>query len=119
MPVSRSVRVLLVLVLAAGAMLFGSVQPGLADPNLDQDPIPRHRHFVQTTSGTLVEVGPRVCDDPSLQDAFNQFHSNVHHALSPISPPGTQPGPGPEHGALGLHNGFGADLTFRPCSFVP
>ncbi len=119
MPVSRFIRGLFILVLAAGTLLFGSVQPGLADPNLDLDPIPRHRHFVALPSGELVQVGPRVCDDPSLQDAFNQFHSNVHHALSPISPPGAEPGPGPEHGAPGLHNGFGADLTSRSCSFVP
>jgi hypothetical protein len=115
MPVSRSIRVLFILLLAAGGLLFGSVQPGLADPNLDSDPIPPHRHFVQSPLGELVEVGPRVCDDPALQHAFNQFHSNVHHALSPISPPGTQPGPGSENGAPGLHNGFGADLTFRSC----
>jgi hypothetical protein len=103
------------LVIAGGALLFGGVQPGLADPNLDADPIPPHRHFVQQPSGELVEVGPRLCDDPSLQHAFNQFHSNVHHALSPISPPGTEPGPGPVNGAPGLHNGFGADLAFTRC----
>ncbi len=119
MPASRSLRMLLMLAFAAGAVLLGGVRPGLADPNLDLDPIPPHRHFVRTPSGTLVEVGPRVCDDPSLQDAFNQFHSNVHHALSPVSPPDAEPGPGPENGAPGLHNGVGADLTFRPCSFVP
>ena len=119
MPVSRSVRAALMLVLAAGALLLGGVRPGLADPNLDLDPIPPHRHFMQTPSGQLVEVGPRVCDDPSLQHAFNLFHSNVHHALSPISPPSTEPGPGPVFGAPGVHNGFGSDLAFGPCSFVP
>ena len=112
---SRSVRALLMLVLAAGALLLGGVRSGLADPNLDADPIPPHRHFVASPSGTLVEVGPRVCDDPSLQHAFNQFHSNVHHVLSPVSPPGTLPGSGPTNGAPGLHNGFGADLTFTGC----
>lgn len=114
---SRTARAVL-LVGAAGALLVGDIRPGLADPNLDLDPIPPHRHFIQTPAGMLVEVGPRVCDDPSLQDAFNQFHSNVHHALSPVSPPGTKPGPGPLNGAPGLHNGFGAELTFRSCSFV-
>ena len=115
MPTSRSVRALLMLALAVGALLLGGVRTGLADPNLDADPIPPHRHFVERPSGELVEVGPRLCDDPSLQHAFNQFHSNVHHALSPISPPGTEPGPGPTDGAAGLHNGFGADLTFTGC----
>ena len=116
---SRPVRAALLLGLAAGALLVGGARPGLADPNLNLDPIPPHRHFIQTPAGALVEVGPRVCDVPSRQAAFNQVHSNVHHALSPVSPPGTEPGPGPLNGAPGLHNGFGAELTFRPCSFVP
>ena len=100
MPAPRSGRALLVL--------------GLADPYLDADPIPPDRHSVQRPSGAFAEAGPRLCDDPSLQHAFNQFHSNVHHALS-LNPPGTEPGPGPEDGAPGLHNGFGAELTFRGC----
>jgi hypothetical protein len=59
-------------------------------------------------SGALAEVGPRVCDNPSLQQAFNQFHVNVHNAAL---------GQGPA--APGLHNGFGADLEVHGCSFVP
>ncbi len=112
-------RTLLILALVVGALLFVSAPLVGADPNLDQDPIPPHRHFIQTPTGELVEVGPRLCDDPSLQHAFNQFHSNVHHALSPRSPEGAVPGPGPVEGAPGLDNELGADLTFRGCSFVP
>ena len=111
----QSPRTLIVVGLTVIALTLVTLQSGLADPNLDADPIPPHRHFIESPSGKLIEVGPRLCDDPSLQHAFNQFHSNVHHALSPISPPGTEPGPGPEDGAEGLHNGYGAELTFTGC----
>jgi hypothetical protein len=114
MTLYRTIRALTVLLIAAGVLTLG-LQASLADPNLDADPIPPHRHFIETKAGKLIEVGPRLCDDPSLQHAFNEFHSNVHHALSPISPPGTEPGPGPVNGAPGLHNGYGADITSRPC----
>ncbi len=96
--------------LAFGLTLLGtSALPALADTNLPD--IPAHRHFIQTPTGQLVEVGPRLCDDPSLQQAFNEFHSNVHHAVS-----GSQ---GPATSAPGLHNGMGADLVAKPCSFHP
>jgi len=42
-----------------------------------------HHHYVNA-DGTLVEVGPAVCEMPSLQHAFNQFHANVH-----VGTPGT------------------------------
>ncbi|MDP9357799.1 MAG: hypothetical protein M3R02_21425 [Chloroflexota bacterium] len=45
----------------------------------------------------MVEVGPRVCDNPALQHAFNQFHFNVHA------------------GAAGLNNGHGAEITATSC----
>lgn len=99
-------RKMLIATLVAAAALGMTAIAG-ADPNLPN--IPPHRHFVQTSQG-LVQVGPRVCDDASLQRAFNQFHSNVHHAV-----PGS---PGPEESAPGLHNSSGADLTARMCSFV-
>lgn len=73
-----------------------------ADPDLTN--IPRHRHFVETSSG-LVEVGPRLCDDPKLQRAFNQFHNNIH-AVS-----GSGIGPA----APGLHNLVGAEVRFSAC----
>ena len=73
-----------------------------ADPDLTN--IPRHRHFVETSSG-LVEVGPRLCDNPKLQRAFNQFHNNIH-AVS-----GSGIGPA----APGLHNLVGAEVRFSAC----
>lgn len=39
--------------------------------------VPPHHHYVNV-DGTLVEVGPAVCEMPSLQHAFNQFHANIH-----------------------------------------
>ena len=83
----------------AGAALLGTALPTLADPPLPND-IPPHRHFIVTPDGRRIEVGPRVCDDPSLQQAFNQFHINLHRPA-----PGSQ---GPQ--APGLHNGVGAEL---------
>ena len=108
-------RTLLALVLLVAALLLGGTRLVGADPNLDADPIPPHRHFLTLPSGKLVAIGPQICENPSLQHAFNQFHANVHHALSPISPPGTEPGPGPVEGAPGLDNGHGADITFGRC----
>ena len=40
--------------------------------------VPKHRHWQMQPNGTEVQVGPRLCDDPSLQQAFNQFHFNNH-----------------------------------------
>ena len=106
-------RTLIVLTMA-GAVLVSGASLAIADPNVPN--IPPHRHFIQTPEGNLVQVGPRVCDDPSLQQAFKQFHINVHaSATSPTTPIDTL---GPEHGAPGLHNGEGAELAIRPCSFT-
>ena len=85
----------------AASLLF--VATGRADPNLSN--VPKHRHYVKTESGELVEVGPRVCDNPDLQRAFNQFHNNIHSAS------GSAIGPA----APGLHNFTGAELRFGPC----
>ena len=99
----------------ATAVLIAAPTLALADPDLPN--IPAHRHFVQAPSGKLVQVGPRVCDDPSLQHAFNEFHVNVHSSsTSPTTPIDTL---GPQHGARGLHNFHGAELMPRPCSFNP
>lgn len=103
---------LFVLFLGIGVLLIAST--ALADPNLTD--VPAHRHFVETPSGKLVQVGPKVCDDASLQAAFNQFHYNVHHSFS--SPTTSVPTLGPQDGAPGLHNSQGADLTVRGCSFA-
>jgi hypothetical protein len=98
-----SVRKLLSPALAAGAVLLATAVPGFADPNLPN--ISPHRHFVTAPTGEVVEVGPRLCDDPSLQEAFNQFHVNVHRVA-----PGSQ---GPA--APGLHNFQGAELVVTGC----
>jgi hypothetical protein len=54
-----------------------------------------HKHFVQKADGTLVEVGPRVCDEGEESPrwgAFLQFHSNLHThtnmngAIGPVAP---------------------------------
>jgi hypothetical protein len=74
----------------------------LADPNLSD--IPHHRHWIQTPDG-LVQVGPLVCDNPDLQEAFNQFHNNLHIAT------GSSIGPA----APGLHNFTGAELLASGC----
>ena len=102
----------LLLTLAIASVALGTfVGPGFADPNIPN--IAPHRHFIETPGGKLVEVGPRICSDPSLQQAFNQFHINVHgSATSPTTPIETL---GPQHGAPGLHNTEGANLTIRLC----
>ena len=85
------------------AAVFVIVATSRADPNLTN--VPKHRHFIKTATGDLVEVGPRVCDDPNLQKAFNQFHNNVHA----VPPDGIGPF------AKGLHNGIGAEIAARGC----
>ena len=93
-------RVPVLLLFVTAAMVFGSGQPAVADPDLPD--IPKHRHYVVKENGTRVEVGPRVCENPSLQGAFNQFHSNVHvHVAN---------SPGPVPSAPGLHNGEGPEI---------
>jgi hypothetical protein len=98
------VKEMLVVALVA---ILGTAAVAFADPNLPD--IMPHRHFVQNPSGQLVQVGPNVCDNPSLQHAFNEFHSNVHKAV-----PGS---PGPDQPAPGLHNFKGGEVIPKPCSF--
>ena len=92
----------LVSLLAVGATaLFMFAGASFADPNLAD--VPKHRHFVETPTGELIPVGPQVCANADLQDAFNQFHYNVHHTNAPSL--------GPQNGAPGLHNHVGAEVT--------
>ena len=58
----------------------------------------------------LVEVGPRLCDNPTVREAFNQFQSSVHRPV--------QGSPGPESGAPGLQDHNDPNITVCPCSFV-
>ena len=96
-------RMSLVPIGLAGALLLATALTSSADPNLPN--IPAHRHYVRTPNGDLVQVGPRLCDNPDLQQAFNEFHANLHTvvqgAIGPVAP--------------GLHNGIGAELQAGPC----
>jgi hypothetical protein len=89
------------------AAIVVAVATSRADPELPN--VPAHRHYIKTATGELVEVGPRVCDDPSLQRAFNQFHNNIHIAT------GSSIGPA----APGLHNFKGADISAGGCDSHP
>ena len=84
----NAVRALSIAALLAGALLISSVSSTAADPGLD--PVRPHRHFVELADGTRIEVGPRVCDNPAVQQAFNQFHNNLHRlepgAIGPLAP---------------------------------
>jgi hypothetical protein len=97
------------LLLMAGALL---VIPSIGGADPDLTNVAPHRHFIETPTGQLTAVGPDLCDnlgDPGIQQAFNQFHNNLHIATaSSIGP-----------AAPGLHNGQGGELVARPCSFVP
>ena len=95
-------KLALVMVAGIAATVF-AVRTSRADPNLTN--IPRHRHYIATPSGSLVEVGPNVCDNPKLQNAFNQFHNNIHV----VSAAGIGPA------APGLHNLQGADVKVGGC----
>lgn len=98
------------LIFAAVALAFLiPVATAVADPNLPK--VPLHRHFVVTPAGDRVEVGPRACDDASLQDAFNQFHNNVHR---PFRVPADEV-LGPDQGAPGLNDDRGGELTATAC----
>lgn len=101
---AAGIRRLLILTLAA---TIGATAVAVADPDLPN--IGAHRHFLQTPDG-LVQVGPRVCDEPAVQRAFNQYHSNAHVAVAGS--------PGPQQAAPGLHDGRGADIVSKPCSFT-
>ena len=89
---------------------------GLADPSsLFVAQVPPHRHFIQTPSGGLSAVGPQICEHPELEQAFLQFHHNVHHSFVPGY--GTVHTLGPQDGAPGLNPSKtqGAEITARLC----
>jgi hypothetical protein len=82
--------------------------PSLADPPSILNDIGRHQHYLVTPDGDWVPIGPDFCDNPDLQDAFNQFHYNIHHNSG-------APTKGPQGGAPGLHDGEGADMAASLC----
>jgi len=88
---------------ASVAAVLITVATSRADPKLPN--IPKHRHYVKQTDGTLVEVGPRLCDNPQVQRAFNEFHNNIHMV--------TADGIGPV--APGLHNFSGPEISAGKC----
>lgn len=91
----------------AATALLAFVATSLADPPSTLISPPNHRHFVVTPDGPI-PVGPQICQDANLQQAFNEFHYNVHHSEVPGI--GDIPTLGPQDGAPGLHNGQGAEI---------
>jgi hypothetical protein len=100
-----------VLLVSAIGFLAG---PSSADPNLVD--VPAHRHW-QGDPANGVQIGPRLCDNPKLQKAFNQFHFNIHHSFIPVSAGGpAETGGvidslGPQDGAPGLNNDHGGEIN--------
>jgi hypothetical protein len=102
-------RYLLTACAIAALALFAFAGGGLADPPGMLVQVPPHQHFVLTPTGEMVAVGPQICDHPNLQQAFNEFHFNVHHSFLPgIGEIHTL---GPQNGAPGLTNDVGAELV--------
>lgn len=92
----------------ASVALLAFVGVGLADPAETLISPPNHRHFVVSSTGELIPVGPQICQNADLQGAFNQFHYNIHHSEVPGI--GDIPTLGPQDGAPGLHNGRGGEV---------
>ena len=88
-------------VLLSAGSIFADPPGTLIDP-------PFHRHFLVLPDGTMEPIGPNLCEHPELQQAFNEFHYNVHHSELPGQ--GHIPTLGPQGGAPGLHNGQGAEI---------
>jgi hypothetical protein len=105
----------LILGLVSIAVLLGVMAgTSLADPDLTN--VPLHRHWLGDPANG-VQIGPRVCDNPNLQKAFNQFHHNVHHSVIPgIGPVDSL---GPQDGAPGLNNDQGGEIVPTPGCGLP
>ena len=106
MPKTRFMFALLVVTAAFVLLAFAS--PTLADPPNTLISPPNHRHFIVTPDGDLISVGPQICGNSAMQQAFNEFHYNIHHSEVPGI--GDIPTLGPQDGAPGLHNGRGAEV---------
>lgn len=117
-----TVRKLVVLLATSVALIGTIVGVAVADPGLEPAPtFAPHRHFIEKANGTLLEVGPRVCEkgaDSPNWGAFLQFHSN-HHSHGRLvnlddGAAGGLPGPqGPI--APGINDGNGPKLAFSGC----
>ena len=90
------------LLIATLIAAFAAMTAAMATADPNPAFVPPHRHFVQNPDGSLSEVGPRVCDNPSpgVMKAFLQFHANIHNASAGNNGPA----------APGLHNEKGAEL---------
>jgi hypothetical protein len=100
----RLVIALLGLAVLVGVPVFLGIMAtaGHADPNLPN--VAPHRHWING-----VQVGPDICDNPGnagIQQAFNEFHNNLHIATAASIGPA----------APGLHNGIGGEIKPTPCS---
>jgi len=92
-------------VICTAVLLGVAVSSGRADPNLPN--VPPHQHWING-----VKVGPDICDnpgDPGIQQAFNEFHNNLHVATAASIGPA----------APGLHNGKGGEIVGLPCGVTP
>jgi hypothetical protein len=99
---------------AASVIALAPAGAALADPPGTLINAPNHRHFIVTPDGDLVPIGPDICANPDLQQAFNEFHYNIHHSEVPGT--GHVDTLGPQDGAPGLHDDLGADMTaMRGC----
>ena len=92
----------------ASVIALVPASPSLADPPTMLNDIPRHQHYLEAANGKLLPIGPDFCGNPDLQDAFNQFHYNIHHNSGAETL-------GPQGGAPGLHDEQAADMTAGPC----
>jgi hypothetical protein len=102
--------------LLVGAAVLGTVAlaggVAMADPPGSLPNPPNHRHFIVTPDGDMVPVGPEICGHPEMQQAFNEFHYNIHHSGAPGI--GNVDTLGPQDGAPGLHNGHGGEIVGVP-----
>ena len=96
---------------AASVIALVPASASLADPGLPD--VRAHQHYLVTPTGDRVPIGPNLCANPDLQDAFNQFHFNIHGSLT--SPTTSIPTLGPQHGAPGLDDDQGGELGISGC----
>jgi hypothetical protein len=91
--------------------------PGSADPNLPTVPV--HRHWLGDPSlGGAHQIGPDICKNTNVQNAFNQFHFNHHHSFIPGV--GQIVSNGPQNGNPGLNNDKGGEIfATGGCGPVP
>jgi hypothetical protein len=120
MKAARIVFGLFIIALVTGITATTSFgDPGLV-PDPDLPNVPAHRHWLGDPANG-VQIGPRLCDNPNVQKAFNQFHFNVHHSFIPPAAggEGQYDTNGPQDGAPGLHNFKGGELIFTPGCAMP